>query len=115
MVEVAGIEEVNEEEGETGEDYETKVGEVIGNNISINALIGNHYCNTMRVIGSVKRKPIHIFLDTGSTHNFMDMRIIKILGKGVEKIGTREVNVANGNKILCQYRCKEFSWEMDGD
>ena len=69
----------------------------------------------MRVIGVVKGKHIHIFLDTGSTHNILDMRLMKTFGKEVEKIGSQEVTVVNESIILCHHRCKEFCWEMGGD
>lgn len=43
--------------------------------ISIHALTGVSMFNTMRVTGYVKDKPIHILIDSGSTHNFLDSKI----------------------------------------
>lgn len=40
--------------------------------ISLNALTGNSGFHTMRVVGYVGKKPIHILIDSGSTHNFID-------------------------------------------
>ena len=41
--------------------------------ISVNALSGIQGYQTMRVVGFVGRKPIHILIDSGSTHNFLDL------------------------------------------
>lgn len=38
------------------------------------------YYRTMRVRGRVKGKMVHVLVDSGSTHNFMDLDIAKKLG-----------------------------------
>ena len=47
--------------------------------ISLNALSGNRGYRTMRVAGYYKDKPIHILIDSGSTHNFLDRDATRIL------------------------------------
>jgi len=34
----------------------------------------------MRVIGYYQKKPLHILIDSGSTHNFLDEGVAKKLG-----------------------------------
>lgn len=80
--------------------------------ISIYALCGNHAFQTMRVAGYCKGKPIHILIDSGSTHNFLDMEFVKRMGLEMENIATQAVTVADGNHLACQAVCKQFSWEL---
>nr|GEX57405.1 hypothetical protein [Tanacetum cinerariifolium] len=45
--------------------------------ISLNALIGRNTFQTMRVIGHICKYEIHILVDSGSTHNFIDCEIAR--------------------------------------
>lgn len=81
--------------------------------ISLSALSGNHNFHTMRVVGMVEGKPLHILIDSGSTHNFLDLNLAKKLGCELEKIVPQAVTVANGNHIACQHKCREFTWNMN--
>ncbi|XP_074283542.1 uncharacterized protein LOC141608089 [Silene latifolia] len=80
--------------------------------ISVNALAGNQAFQTMRVIGYVGKKPLHILVDSGSTHNFLDLSLAKKMGLDLEKITPQAVTVADGNHLACQYVCKGFSWRL---
>lgn len=82
--------------------------------ISVQALIGSQTYQTMRVVGVVNKRSIHIWIDTGSTHNFLDLEYAKALGCDLEPISQQTVTVADGNKISCQYMCKNFTWTMHG-
>ena len=42
---------------------------------------------TMKVIVTVNKKPLHILIDSGSTHNFLDVRVAKKLDCKVEEMG----------------------------
>lgn len=54
-----------------------KEGEAINYHISMNAMAGIHNYSTMRVTRSSKGKSINILIDTGSTHNFLDLQMAK--------------------------------------
>lgn len=41
------------------------------------AIVGANTYHTMRVIGKVKRNPLHILVDSGSTHNFLNLTTAK--------------------------------------
>ncbi|CAO2840780.1 unnamed protein product [Amaranthus hypochondriacus] len=82
--------------------------------ISLHALTGEQAFHTMRVVGFVKHKPLHILIDSRSTHNFLDIEYAKKLGCVLEQITPQEVIVADGNKLACQYRCKNFVWMING-
>ena len=68
----------------------------------------------MRVKGSVGRKSLCILIDSGSTHNFIDVRVTTKLGCVLEPIDELKVIAANGNELRCREVCKAFSWTMQG-
>ncbi|GKC71938.1 reverse transcriptase [Tanacetum coccineum] len=74
--------------------------------ISSNALIGRSTFQTMRVIGHIGKYEIHILVDLGSTHNFIDCEIARKLGCQRNKTCPLQVNVANGNHMGAM-RCIE--------
>ena len=51
---------------------------------------------TMRIVGRYKRKPIHLLIDSGSTHNFLDLNIARGLGCNLQAIPSVSITVANG-------------------
>ncbi|KAG8380554.1 hypothetical protein BUALT_Bualt06G0027700 [Buddleja alternifolia] len=101
-----GDDDEHEGEEDTNEDKER--GE---SHVSMHDITGIHDL-TMRVTGVMKGKPIHILIDTGSTHNFMDLDAAKKLGCKLEPNTPFAVSVADGNKIHSSYICKGFSWKM---
>ena len=64
--------------------------------ISVNALTGVAKFRTMRVTGQVRKKPLHILIDSGSTHNFLDVNVAKKLGCKIEDMDLVSVIVADG-------------------
>ncbi|GJW21473.1 retrotransposable element Tf2 [Tanacetum coccineum] len=69
----------------------------------------------MRVIGHFGRQRIHILIDSGSTHNFLDVYMAKKLGCKITEIDPLQVSVADGNKITSRSMCKNFSWMINGE
>lgn len=51
---------------------------------------------------------MHILIDLGSTHNFLDYS----LAQKLELISTQSVAVADGNHLACEYVCRGFEWRM---
>lgn len=68
----------------------------------------------MRVKDVVNGKVLHILIDSGSTHNFLDTKSAAKLGCKVDTISLQAVTVADGNHIACQHRVKDFSWQLGG-
>ena len=60
----------------------------------------------MRVKGSVGSQTVHILIDTGSTHNFLDAAIAKRLRCELLRIPPLVVAVADGARLQCQVICK---------
>ncbi|KAL0351495.1 UNVERIFIED_CONTAM: hypothetical protein Scaly_1538200 [Sesamum calycinum] len=82
--------------------------------ILVNVMTGVHNFNAMRVTGCCKGKAIHILIDTGSTHNFVDFQVARRLGCKLEATDLFPVAVANGNRVYSTHRCKTFNWRMQG-
>ncbi|KAL8087895.1 hypothetical protein AgCh_037873 [Apium graveolens] len=82
--------------------------------ISVSTLAGGQNFQTMRIRGITKNKVISILVDSGSTHNFVDVNLAKSLNCDLESIDTQSVTVADGNHIPCNQVCKSFCWEMGG-
>jgi len=68
----------------------------------------------MRINGHVGKKTIHILIDSGSTHNFLDDKLARKLGCKLEHVPAQSVTIAGGNKLQCHYICKDFKWWLHG-
>ena len=84
-LEVSGMEEEEEREC-LGEEISPDMNEYVlpeeVPQISLNALSPTH--NTMRVKGHVLRQLLHILMDSGSTHHFLDIHTTKNWGVNLE-------------------------------
>ncbi|PHT71958.1 hypothetical protein T459_22743 [Capsicum annuum] len=79
-----------------------------------------YFCNekslgfkTLRVIGYHSKKPLHILVDTGSSHNFIDLKVVKDLGFQATSTTPQVVTTANGNNMQVSKMCR-FSWLLQG-
>ncbi|GKC88258.1 putative mitochondrial protein [Tanacetum coccineum] len=68
----------------------------------------------MRVRGHVLKQILHILMDSGSTHNFLDLYMAKRLGCKIRNTCPLEVSVAGGSKLISQYMVKDFQWKLQG-
>lgn len=78
--------------------------------ISVHALDGNSGYRTMRVTEFVGRKPFHILIDSGSTHNFLDEELGRKLGCPLVAIYPKRVIATNEGQLICQFISKDFNW-----
>ena len=60
----------------------------------------------MRVKGFFKKLPLTMFIDFGSTHNFIDPRIAKQADCFVHPFSSFEVMIANGDNLPCKGKCR---------
>ncbi|XP_074327832.1 uncharacterized protein LOC141665749 [Apium graveolens] len=87
--------------------------------ISVNALAESQTFSTTRVKGMVTngimtKQALHILIDSGSTHNFLNIHLASSLGCKIEKIQDQQVTVADGNHLVCQHVVKNFCWKLNG-
>ncbi|GJV55960.1 retrotransposon-related protein [Tanacetum coccineum] len=82
--------------------------------ISLNAMNGVQNYRTMRVKGTVGKHIIHILVDCGSTHNFVDITAAKKLGCSIKSTCPLAVTVGDGYNIATTSKCKQFHWQLQG-
>ena len=80
--------------------------------ISLQAIQGVSSFQTMRVTAKVGSQPIHILIDSGSTHNFLDSSTAKKLRCELLKIPQLVVVVADRAQLKCQGMCRGFTWTL---
>ncbi|CAL9248404.1 unnamed protein product, partial [Arabidopsis halleri] len=79
--------------------------------ISINALNGSSTFNCMRLVGQYGKRKLYVFVDPGSTHNFIDVKLARDLGCKLEQIKTMIVTAASGD-LQTTHKCSNFTWRM---
>ncbi|KAF2552548.1 hypothetical protein F2Q68_00036179 [Brassica cretica] len=76
--------------------------------ISVHALNGCPTFNCMRLMGQYGKRKLHILIDPGSTHNFLDIQLAKGLGCSLTPTKPMTVVAASGDLIM-KYICNPFS------
>ncbi|KAL0361148.1 UNVERIFIED_CONTAM: Retrovirus-related Pol polyprotein from transposon.6 [Sesamum radiatum] len=82
--------------------------------VSVHAMGGYINSQTLRVNGKVNGKDIHILTDSGSTHCFIDEKVVQVLGCRVEPATPMIVRIANGGRMTSKLFCPNFCWEIQG-
>ena len=82
--------------------------------ISFHALWGTEGCQTMRLLGRIKKQALVMLIDSESTHNFMDQSVAKRLKCPTQMVAGMSVIVANGEVLRTQEVCKNVTWESQG-
>lgn len=75
--------------------------------ITLYALISTPTLGTMRIRGKINGVNLVVLLDTGSTHNFIDVALVPSLQLLVDQSHTLEVKVANGAMVRTQGFCDQ--------
>ncbi|RRT41535.1 hypothetical protein B296_00039759 [Ensete ventricosum] len=83
-------EEVQEHEEEIMEEEEQPV------DITMHALADYANPQTMKVGGFLKQQPITVLIDTGSTNNFMNNKVVARMALPIEDCSKFDVKVADG-------------------
>lgn len=76
--------------------------------ISVHALAGHTSHQTIKIIGKVKNRLLTILIDTGSTHCFIDSESAALSGSLIIPTAKMRVDVADGNKMHCAFKCPNF-------
>lgn len=82
--------------------------------ISINALSGSKSIGTIRFQGVLKGRRVSILIDSGSTHSFIDSRMVKQLGLVAEIVPPLIISVADGSRIIVDSLCKHVKYIIQG-
>lgn len=80
--------------------------------VSINALEGGLTATTMKLKGTLKRRPILILIDSGSTHSFLDSKLANDCKVPLIQIAPVPVTVADGRQLTVTRKCNGCNWTM---
>lgn len=80
--------------------------------ISLHVIAGTPNPRTMRLLGRIGKSEVVILVNTGSTHNFLDLIIVarnQLLIQHTKKI---TIKVANGDSMLCEEQCEQIPYRV---
>lgn len=80
--------------------------------VSLQAISGGTFFQTLLIEGTCKKQPITILIDSSSTHNFLDPTTAKQVGCQIILTPKLVVTVADGGIINTTALCSEFQWTM---
>jgi hypothetical protein len=80
--------------------------------ISLHALMGHSIPQTLRVMGQINNHQVGVLIDSGSTHNFVQDRVVKQLGLTIQQAHSFNVLVGNGEQLGCTSMCSKVSLFM---
>ncbi|GKA40939.1 retrovirus-related pol polyprotein from transposon TNT 1-94 [Tanacetum coccineum] len=78
--------------------------------VSLNVMNRVNSYQTMRINGHVGKQVVHMLVDYGSTHNFLDLQDSKRIGCRMNKMCPLQVAVANG-QVMSSVYVQEFQVE----
>lgn len=81
---------------------------------AINGEPDSNAMQTMKLTGKFKKRTIHILVDSGSTHNFLDIKVAKNMGLTLWTVDPIPIMVADGRRILSTKTARRFNWQMQG-
>ncbi|KAL0299989.1 UNVERIFIED_CONTAM: Retrovirus-related Pol polyprotein from transposon.6 [Sesamum angustifolium] len=108
---------MTEEEAKTYEEGEEQIEDSPEDEdatVSFHAMGGNNSNKTLRINGKVNGKDIHILIDSGSTHCFIDEKVVQVLGCTLEQTTPMAIRIADGGRVMSKYFCPTFCWEIQG-
>ena len=82
--------------------------------ISLHALSDISTPQTMRVVGTVHGRRLHVLIDSGSTHHFVNVKFAKKMGCDKVAAPAFQVMVANGDRLQCAEIYKSILMEIQG-
>ena len=83
--------------------------------ISLHAYSGTAAPKTLRVNGIVKKTTVRILIDTGSTHNFIDKRLLRKIGLETEPTEGFDVTIGDGTTLRVDFICGGVELKVQGE
>lgn len=82
--------------------------------ITFHDMCGIPALHTIKVYGSIYGKPVHVLIDSGSTHNFIDCQLAKGIQLETDDTKVFEVQVANGEGLQGKGLCDQVPLKCQG-
>ncbi|KAL5838392.1 hypothetical protein ACOSQ3_015561 [Xanthoceras sorbifolium] len=82
--------------------------------LSLNAISGTPRPSTMRLMAWIGSSEVSLLVDSGSSHNFINVNTVKKLGMKGVAIEPFDVKVANGERLKCDEVHKNVKMNVQG-
>lgn len=82
--------------------------------ISLHAMFGSSNPETMRVVANIGAMKVVALIDIGSTHNFLDPRVLNKIRLRVDKSIKVQVKVANGELVGSEWKVGQVPLSIQG-
>lgn len=105
---------VRESEREEVEELPTEINNEIPSRISMHAFEGHMSPSTIRLEGFIKIQAVSILVDSGSTHNFMQLEVAIDLQLTIHAIQPFNVSTGEGEKLICNRIYKVVGMKIQG-
>lgn len=79
--------------------------------VSAHALQGTQGLHTLKIEGLIKKLPVTMLVDTGSTHNFISQLLVKKLGIQTSTCTAMKVTLADGSQSQCTKLVSGLKWQ----
>ena len=109
--------ECEDSEEEQEEEILLRPKETVGDNLpelSFHAMEGSTSPTTIRFFGQINRKPVNALLDTGSTHNFIDPKVVQRTGLTINPEISFSVTIAGDDRLKSEGICKAVCFKCQG-
>jgi hypothetical protein len=66
----------------------------------------------MHITEYYQKPPLHVLIDCGSTHNFLEVNMAKKIGCKIDPIDLIIVAIADGARVLISSVVQNFQWTI---
>ncbi|KAI9153745.1 hypothetical protein LWI28_015902 [Acer negundo] len=112
------VNDVISNEEATSDEGELRVAKLGENNceaeLSLNVMSGVSKPSTIRLMAWVGKFEVSMLVDSGSSHNFINVNIVRKIGLRGTVIEPFDVKVANGEKLKCEEVVHEVKMNVQG-
>ncbi|GJU09178.1 hypothetical protein Tco_1125608 [Tanacetum coccineum] len=82
-----------------------------GDTSILNSLFGHESSRSLQLLGIVGTGKVHILIDNGSTHNFVQPRVVERMKLPVKNMKLFKVYIGNVETLLCKNLCAQVTLE----
>lgn len=94
-----------------GEEHEVEEDDTVPI-LSMNAVSGSVSDNMLKLKGHLKWKLVIILIDSGSTHSFIDLKLVKDLKLLVISVPLVTVTIVDVKKLMVDQKLPQTNWVM---
>ncbi|GKA21426.1 ty3-gypsy retrotransposon protein [Tanacetum coccineum] len=85
-----------------------------GDTSILNSLFGHESPRSLQLLGTLGTGKVHILIDNGSTHNFVQPGVVERMKLPVKNTKLFKVYIGNVETLLCKNLCAQVTLEIQG-